>query len=144
MKTLTMHTMIAAAALVAAAGSASAQTYRAEIPVAFRVIGKQMTPGSYDVRVMNNGNGEKVYLYNRTANTSAALVSPVHSDAPRKWRDLRAPKIALECAGSDCTLRRIWNGSDVFALEFPAPKAPTGTLVTQRTEVITLTMVRAH
>ena len=51
MKSSTIRTMIAAAALAVAAGTASAQTYKAEIPVSFRAADKLMLPGSYEVKV---------------------------------------------------------------------------------------------
>ena len=62
MNTNTMKMMIAAAALVVAAGSASAQTFKAEVPVAFQVGNKTMAPGSYDVRLSVSGAGATVVV----------------------------------------------------------------------------------
>ncbi|MDR3702392.1 MAG: hypothetical protein P4L56_22280 [Candidatus Sulfopaludibacter sp.] len=144
MKSLTMRTMIAAAALVVAAGTASAQTYKAEIPMAFRAAGKLMTPGSYEIRVSRNSATELLYVHNTGANNGVILVAQVKTDPPKEWRDARNPKLAFACIGGACTLSRMWNGSDSFAYSFPSPKAPAGDLVAQRLELVTLSMIKAH
>ena len=143
MKTTTMRTMIAAAALVVAAGTASAQTYKAEIPMAFHAANQLMAPGSYDIKVSNTGTGDRIFVYNRTNNTAVAMLSTVKSDAPKQWRAAGDPKLAFECVNSVCRLGKLWNGSDPYLFAFPAPKS-SGTLIAQRSEVITLTMIKAH
>jgi hypothetical protein len=143
MKTTTMRTMIAAATLMVAAGVASAQSYRAEIPMAFRMGDKVMTPGSYEIRVTNSGSGERIVAYNLTSYAAAALGSAVKSDAPKQWRDAGAPKIAFECVDGACSLRKLWDGFAPYVLNVPAHK-PAGELMAHRAEVVTLTMVKAH
>src|SRR5580700_2722631 len=59
MKNFTMQLTIAAAALVAVAGSASAQTYKAEIPMAFHAGSNAMAAGSYEV-VVRNTSGQSI------------------------------------------------------------------------------------
>ena len=144
MNTTTMRTMIAAAALVVAAGSASAQTFRAEIPMAFRVSNKTMAPGSYDFRVTKGAVGQMLVISNRETNSSAALVTAVRADPPKAWRAAGAAMIAFSCTAGTCSLRKLWDGSDASTFEFPAPKAASRDLASARTEIVTLSMIKAH
>ncbi len=59
MKKLTTKLMIAAAALVVAAGAASAQTMKAEIPFAFRAGDKVMAAGTYRVETLSTQTGAR-------------------------------------------------------------------------------------
>jgi hypothetical protein len=144
MKTTTMRTMIAAAALVVAAGSASAQTYKADVPVAFQVGSKVMAAGSYSVRLIDNSVGKTVIVYNRATNTSAALVSSVKTDTPKSWLAAGNPVITFDCVDSVCRLGKLWTGSDSFAYRLSTPKAPNGDMVAHRTTIVTLSMINAH
>jgi hypothetical protein len=143
MNTSTIRTMIAAAALVVAAGTASAQSYRAEVPVSFRVASRTMPAGSYDIRMTSNG-VETVVLYNRSTQTAVAVVSNVRGDAPRQWVAAGDPKLTFSCTGGTCRLSTLFTGSDAFAYSFPAPRPPAGNVVASRTEVVTLSMIRTH
>jgi hypothetical protein len=55
MKNLTKNMMIAAAALVVAAGAAQAQTIKAEVPFSFRVAGTVLPAGEYRVVTQSRG-----------------------------------------------------------------------------------------
>jgi hypothetical protein len=144
MKSSTMRLMIAAAALVVAAGTASAQTYKAEIPMAFRAAGKLMTPGSYEIRVSRNSATELVFVRNTDTHGGVILQAQVKADPPKEWLQAGNPKLAFACTGNACTLTRMWDGSDSYAYGFPTPKAPAGDLVAQRLEFVTLSMIKAH
>jgi hypothetical protein len=144
MNTTTMRTMIAAAALVVAAGTASAQTYRAQVPVAFRAGGKLMAAGSYRLDISKGAVGGVMYLRNTDSNTVVTVLAGVKADPPEQWREAGGPKLAFSCAGDSCTLSEMWNGSDTFAYSFPAPKAPAAELAAQRLQVVTLTMIKTH
>jgi hypothetical protein len=142
MKNTWMNTMIAAAALAVAAGStASAQTFRAEVPMAFQIAGKTMEAGSYDVRVANGDH--LVVVRNRATHESALVAKGAQADAPKAWVDAGEPMIAFECANGSCSLRKLWVGAS-SAYVFPGPKAPSGNVVASRTEVVTLALVRAR
>ena len=144
MKNTLMNTMIAAAALVVAAGSASAQTYRAAVPMAFHVGNQNMAAGSYDIRVTGGAVGQALIIRNRESSAAAVLVANVRSDPPKTWRESGDPKLAFSCAGDSCTLAKMWDGSSTFAYNFPTPKGPAGSVVAQRLEVVTLSMIKAH
>ncbi len=139
MNTRLMHTMIAAAALLVAAGSASAQTYKADVPVTFHVGNKLMPAGPYDVRLTNNS----AVIRNRITGNVALVVSAIKADPPKNWIASGDPRISFECTDSVCSLGKVWNGADSFAYLFSTPKAPAGDLVA-RTHVITLSMIHVR
>ena len=111
--------------------------------MAFQVGSKTLAAGTYDIHLTSGAVGQTLVIRNLNTSTSAMLVTGVRSDAPKTWREAGDPKIAFECIGSSCTLRKLWNGSDSFAYVFPAPKAPAGDLVARRIEVVTLSMMKA-
>ena len=142
MKNLTVRLTIAVATLAAAAVSASAQTYKADIPMAFHADGKLMTPGTYDFVVMLGPTGHKTVIVrsHRAANESALLVTIAGSDAPKAWREEGAPKISFECTGHSCSLASLYNGRDVAAYRFPHPKVAPAEK--ERIASITLNLTR--
>ena len=142
MNTSTMRSMIVTAALAVAAGSASAQTYKAEIPMSFRVGQKVMTPGSYELRLSTDSAIEIVYV--RGPESTVMLTASSKSDAPKKWLQDGSPKLSFECVGGACSLHRLWNGRDDFTYDFALPKATTPEIEARRTSVVTLTMIKAH
>jgi hypothetical protein len=139
MNTTTMRTMIAAAALVVAAGSASAQSYKAEVPMAFRVGNKTMAPGSYDLRLAKGAAGQILVIYNQSDHNAAALFGAV-GDPAKASRDAT---VTFECTDGTCSLRKLSDGWSTVSYQFPAQKAP-GTLSARRTEFVTLTMIKSH
>jgi hypothetical protein len=121
MKRLITFSVFAAAALVAVAGSASAQTLKAEIPFSFRAGKTLMGPGTYDV-VVDKTSATRVFrLHNRESNVSVMLIGNVQDDAAKAWREAGLPKITFECVETRCALRRIWTGGD-SAYRFLGPK----------------------
>jgi len=144
MKSSMVRLMIAATALVVAAGTVSAQTYKAEVPMAFRAAGKLMAPGTYEIRVSQNAATPVVYVRNSEGNGGVVLLAQVKNDAPKAWRDAHDPKIAFACTGDACSLSRMWNGRDTFAYDFPASRKSGGNLASARLETVTLSMIRAH
>jgi hypothetical protein len=142
MKNLTMRMMIAAAALAVAAGSASAQTYKAEIPMPFRVADKVMAPGSYRFVVGNSSGHAIVSVRSLDTDSAALVVSAPGSDAPKAWLQAGTPKVSFDCLGSTCTLRQLWNGRDSFTYAFPSAERPT--IDAQRVTVVTLALIKAR
>ena len=136
MKTNTLRTMLAAAALVVAAGTASAQTFKAEVPIAFTVGNKTMAPGSYDVRLDSRSGTQMVVVRNSSTHTSAVLASPVRADASKAWVAAGNPMIAFECAGGSCRLSKLWTGSGSSELHFQTPKS--------HGETVTLALIRVR
>ena len=72
MKSLTTNCMIAVAALAAAAGSASAQVLKAEIPFTFRAGKALMPPGSYELNL--GAAPSRTFFILRNAQTKASVM----------------------------------------------------------------------
>src|SRR5215469_18846064 len=120
MKSATMGIIIAAAALSVAAGVASAQTYKVEIPLAFRAGNTLLQPGAYDVRVSLGATGiASVTIQNKDTNSTVVVLLTYGSDAPKRWREAGKPVFAFECAESHCMLRTLWTGTDLATYKFP-------------------------
>ena len=142
MKTLTMRSMIAVAALAVAAGSASAQTYKAEIPMSFSAGNTQMAPGSYDFRVVTGSSGHAFIVVHKADGSATAMLLPIVGlDAPKAWQKEGKPKIGFNCLGRTCTLAQLWNGRDVSVYAFPARKLPPSEAA--RLEVVTVGLTKA-
>lgn len=137
-KTMTRW-MIAAAAVAAVAGTAAAQTYKAEIPLSFQVGTKAMMPGSYQVTIAT-GSNPLVRVYNADTHASAILVGGPNSDVAKQWRNEGKPVLIFECAGRTCALRKLWDGQNPFAYQFTRPRGLSGEL---RTEVVRMGPMKA-
>ena len=90
MKRLTTNLMIAAAAIAAVAGSASAQTLKADIPFTFHAGGTVLPAGTYQIKV-NSPNGAPIFVLRNADTGKASMVGERASgDAPEgvegEWR----------------------------------------------------------
>jgi hypothetical protein len=117
MTRLTTKLMIAAAALVAA-GAASAQTMKADIPFAFQASGKMMAAGTYQVNLRGTGGTVVIRRYNR----DAVYAKPV----TLKEGKVENAKLVFVCAHGTCSLSQIWAGNSTAGLEFRTPKLNRG------------------
>ena len=125
MKTLTMHFVIAAAALAAVATGASAQTYKADIPMAFRAGSTLLPAGSYDFAMVDGSAARQVLrVRSRDGNEAVILLSSFRSDAPKAWRASSKPKVAFACAAHNCSLVELYDPREIYAYNFPAAKLP--------------------
>jgi hypothetical protein len=141
MKTLTMTSMLAVAALTVAAGSAAAQTYKAEIPMSFRALNTVMAPGSYQFSVVSNTTGKPtLVIRNLASHASAMVMSYSGSDAPKAWRASGHPVVSFACSGKTCSLSALWDGDSVSTLKFPVAKLPAAEA--ERASVVTFSLAR--
>jgi hypothetical protein len=98
--------MIAAAALVVAAGAAQAQTIKAEVPFSFRVAGTVMPAGEYRVEARSHGGAPIFWLGNPDAHRSIVTMAyPRESVKPGG-----DPKLTFECSGANCALIQVSSG----------------------------------
>ena len=141
MKTLTTRFMIAVVALAAAAGSASAQTYKAEIPMAFHAGSKLMAPGSYELILTTTTGYNVVRVRSSDGKESVFLLSTAGSDAPKAWRADSTPKIGFECSGRNCSLTQLYDGSDIATYRFSTHKLPAAEA--ERAAIVTVALTRA-
>jgi hypothetical protein len=109
MKNLTKNMMIAAAALVVAAGAAQAQSIKAEVPFSFRAVGTVMPAGEYWVTVKNSTGGTPILsVTNRDTHRSImAMPYPASSRVPAN-HDV---SLTFECSGASCALVKVAPGT---------------------------------
>jgi hypothetical protein len=124
MKRNTMHMILAAAALMLAVGTASAQSMKAEIPFAFRVGNQLMQPGEYHFRLLPSYSGAVVWRLTSDDSNSVRLAVPfARADASKEWLAAGAAKLSFNCADSSCSLNRIWSGEgDAYVFRTPHGK----------------------
>jgi hypothetical protein len=114
---------IAAATLVVAAGSASAQYLKAEIPFAFRAGGVVMAAGSYQVKTESSHAGIPVfYIRNADGGRSVLLVGTAPRDPKKEWAAAGAPVLSFECGIGRCALAEVWTGTGRSSYAVPRPK----------------------
>ena len=121
MKTLNMRWLIAAAALAVAAGSASAQTYKAEIPLSFRAGRATMLPGAYRIELLPFSGAVVARVSSLDTNRSVTLFAQVDLATPKEAKDARKAVITFDCNGEKCELTRLWNGVSDSAYRFIEP-----------------------
>ena len=120
MKQLTTNLM-AVAVVALAAGSASAQALKADIPFTFQVSGVTMSAGTYVVMSPSNSGSKYVVLRNTDTNKSVmAMYTP--NDPAKELKAQGRAGIQFECGGPQCALRQIWTDSGSPAYAFRGPK----------------------
>ena len=131
---------LAAAALTIAAGTAAAETLKAEIPFTFRAGNTVMAAGTYTV----NSSGSSPYIMLRNVDTRAAvmLTGYVLADPAPRWKAEGLSKVGFDCAGTSCALRSLWIGNSPTAYRFAAPNLGRDENV--RHAEITLTSARSN
>ncbi len=122
MKNLTTNLMIAAAALAAVAGTASAQTMEAKIPFAFRASGKVLPAGTYRVGMLSTPSGNHELIVTTATGKNQVLVyAAPDGQAKSTWADSGMAVLAFECGVSRCALKNAWMG-DGPVYRIPVPK----------------------
>jgi hypothetical protein len=119
----TVKMMIAAAAFLAVAGTASAQTTVAKIPFAFRANGKVLAAGTYQVRMQVGPGGTPMLTMRQVeTNDSVLAVAYTNGDAKLAWQKAGSAVLSFECGTSRCALTDVWMGTyGSPAYRFPKP-----------------------
>jgi hypothetical protein len=123
MKNGLTNLMIAAAAFVAVAGTAAAQTMEAKIPFAFHVSGKTLPAGTYRVTLQSTPAGPQqlIVASPRRRNQLVALAF-----ADRKvsadWQSSGMAVLSFQCGASQCALKNAWMGTSDLVYRIPTPK----------------------
>jgi len=119
MKRFVIHSMFAAASLVAVAGNSPAQSLNADIPFAFRAGKVLMQPGAYKLRTDRRGAMLHFTLTNRDTR-AAVILSHFQTRNPSKaWLEAGMPRLGFECVERRCELREMWIGETVASYRFP-------------------------
>jgi len=116
----TTNKLMIAAAFLAVATVASAQTLTADIPFAFRAGGKTMPAGAYRVELAGPIH-EIVILRNFEARESALLISNGPEVATKDSKPKAAPSLTFECGAVRCSLVSLWAGFSGPGLSFAHP-----------------------
>ncbi|HYW42435.1 MAG TPA: hypothetical protein VE959_06235 [Bryobacteraceae bacterium] len=121
MTNFTKNLIVGAAALVVAAGAASAESLKADIPFAFQVGGKTMPAGTYlvsNIAVSSTG----VLRFTDKGGGSAVVMPRNKHDARKEWKLDGSPRLAFECGASGCALIEAWDGTGNPAYGMSRPK----------------------
>jgi hypothetical protein len=121
MKHLTMTSLMAATVALLAAGSASAQTLKADIPFTFHAAGATMAPGAYTVRSAQSSGSGYVLLTNTDTRKSVLAIYSL-TDPSKEWAANGSPMLQFECSGNYCALSQAWTGAANPAFLFRGPK----------------------
>jgi hypothetical protein len=123
MKNVTTKLMIAAAALVVVAGTASAQTMEAKIPFAFRASGKMLEAGTYHVQLRSAGAGGRTLVIATPRGVNHVLTI-TFADGPAKaaWQTSGDAVLSFQCGVSTCALTKVWMGSADLVYSVPKPR----------------------
>src|SRR5947209_728155 len=107
MKLTTLTLTFAAVSMLAAAGTASAQTLKAEIPFSFQAAGARMHPGAYSVRLKSGGSGTIVQIMNEDEGRSV-MTLPRSVNTP--WNaDRTSVVLSFACTNGNCELSSLRN-----------------------------------
>src|ERR1700750_3213387 len=102
MKLNTLSLTFAAVAMLTAAGTASAQNLKAEIPFSFQAAGARMQPGAYSVKIRSSATGSIVQIFNEDEGRSV-MTLPRSVSTP--WTATSAPVVlSFACTNGNCEL----------------------------------------
>ena len=124
MKNFALRSVIAVAALAAAAVCASAQTYKAEIPIAFTAGSAKMAPGTYEFRVTNASGGTPTVSVQNSVTKRVAMVIPyTGADVPAARVEQGTPYLSFKCLDGNCALSKLYSGVSAQAYGFSGLRA---------------------
>jgi hypothetical protein len=123
MKRFTTSLMVAAAALMAVAGSASAQVLKAQIPFYFSAGNAGMSPGTYRVEVQWRSGVPTVAVSSLDGNQKAMMISSGAHNTPRDLQKSGQPALSFTCNGARCELSAISMGYGGSTVGVPVSKA---------------------
>jgi len=121
MKNLTTKLMITAAALVAAANVASAQTMEAKIPFAFRADGTVLAAGTYRVTVQHAMSGPVVIIEGAKPGQHLISLAVPNGEAKEAWKSAGDAVLSFRCGVSRCVLTDMWIGAGAPTYKLPTP-----------------------
>jgi len=122
MKTFTIHTIFAAAALFGATAAHADTLLKAEVPFAFSMNGAKFAPGTYEIRAGRTP--DQLILCNlENYRMAFALYSP--AETPREAQDGKS-RLVFKCVDGACILADVVDSVSGIELRLPAPKFPKG------------------
>jgi hypothetical protein len=131
MKLNTLTLTFAAVAMMTAAGTASAQNLKAEIPFSFRAAGTNMHPGAYSVKLSSAGSGHIVQIVNEDEGRSVLTLPQSVSASAWSAKD-SAVVLRFACTNGNCELSSLRNDDGAvysFATSKKGPETRIATVV---------------
>jgi len=117
MKSFTIKSLLAAAAMTAAAGVASAQTLKVEVPFSFRAGETLMAPGTYRIVAGTNALHTAAIQIRHDGEGGGIMMLATQRNAAKAWVAMGVPKVQFDCMDGRCSLAKVWNGESRDALE---------------------------
>jgi len=117
MKNFIKKSLIAAAAMTVAAGIASAQSLKVEIPFSFRAGQTMMAPGTYQLRANSNTLHTAAIQIRRYGHGGGIMMLANAGDVAKQWVAAGVPKVEFSCIEGRCTLAKVWDGTSHDAME---------------------------
>jgi hypothetical protein len=105
MKLTALRFTLAAAALLAAVSTASAETYKAEIPFSFEARKVQMRPGAYTV-TLSRTNGTILAEVHSVDERRSVLALPYYANSPAEPQE-STPALTFACTEGRCELMQL-------------------------------------
>ena len=136
MKSLTNTLMVAAAALAAVAGAASAQSMKAEVPFSFQVANTVMPAGTYRITPSGTLGGTPLFRVASADLKNPVLVMPVAAHAGDSA--YTEAKLVFQCSSGHCALSQIWTGAAAGAYDLRTPQS-----VREQASLIAIPITRA-
>ncbi|HEY2019336.1 MAG TPA: hypothetical protein VGH38_37770 [Bryobacteraceae bacterium] len=124
MMNFTTRMMIAAATVAIAAGTASAQAMKADVPFPFRAGGKVMPAGTYRIGNLASNTSNPTFLF-QSRQDSVVATPRFAKDAVKAWRVAGDPVLAFDCSARLCALAGIWKGPSTPMYTFSPPTMGT-------------------
>jgi hypothetical protein len=109
MISLTNALKMAAVTLTVAAGCASAQELKADIPFTFKAGGAVLPAGSY--RISDQNGMRYIRLRNEDTRKSVLLIPIAGSNPSKAWKSEGTPKLGFVCGDGRCSLNQLWDGT---------------------------------
>jgi hypothetical protein len=132
MKLNTLTLTFAAVAMMTAAGTASAQNLKAEIPFSFQAAGTRMQPGAYSVKLSSAGSGTIVQIVNEDEGRSVMTLPQSVSTASAWTASRSAVVLSFACTNGNCELSSLRNDNGAvysFATGKKSPETHIATVV---------------
>lgn len=108
MNSLTNALKMAAVTLTVAAGCASAQELKADIPFMFKAGGAVLPAGTY--KVIEHSGMRYLQMRNEDTLKSILLFPATAGDPSKAWKSEANPKLGFVCGDGRCVLNQLWNG----------------------------------
>jgi len=123
---ITTKLTFAAAALLAAAATLSAETLKAEIPFRFDAMKAPMQPGAYSLSVSYGSSGHATIRFLSLDDRRSVMTIPMTVSQSHTGKSEGNPVLTFQCTDGRCQLAKIWDGNtNLYTFATSRPDANT-------------------